>query len=146
MNPLYFPKRAAAVAFGLLALASAGAAQARSDVYFSIGVQPSHVYVEPQPVYVQPQPVYVQPRPVYAQPQPVYVQPRPVYVQPQPGYGPHGGYGPRPGYGSVTGYQGGGRRGPWGDHDGDGVPNLHDPDHPRNQWRQVEREQHRYRY
>jgi hypothetical protein len=96
--------------------------------------------VQPQPVYVQPQPVYVQPRPVYTHPQPVYVQPRPVYVQPQPVYSQYPGYGPQPGY------HGGGRRGPWGDHDGDGVPNLHDPDHPRNQWRQVERERHWYRY
>ena len=134
MNPLSFHKRTAGVALGLAALVAAGAAQARSEVYFSIGVQPSHVYVQPQPVYVQPQPVYVQPRPVYTHPQPVYVQPRPVYVQPSPGYGQH------------PGYYGNGRRGPWGDHDGDGVPNLHDPDHPRNQWRQVEREQHRYRY
>jgi len=127
MNPLFVYKRVPAIALALASLATAGAAHARSEVYFSIGVQPSHVYVHPQPVYVQPQPVYVQPRPVYAHPQPVYVQPRPVYVQPHPGYG-------------------NGRRGPWGDHDGDGVPNLHDPDHPRNQWREAEREQHRYRY
>jgi hypothetical protein len=101
MNRQSFPKRAAAVAFGLAALAAAGAAQARSDVYFSIGVQP-------QPVYVQPSPVYVQPRPVYVQPQPVYVQPQPVYGHPQVVYG-------HP------------RRGPWGDRDGDGIPNAHDP-------------------
>ena len=85
---------AAAVAFGLFGLASA--AQARTDVFLSIGlpgvvVAPAPVVVAPQPVYVQPQPVYVQPRPVYVQPvyvqpQPVYVQPRPVYVQPRPVY------------------------------------------------------------
>lgn len=123
-----------ALAFGLAGLVTTGAAQARSDVHFSIGVQPSHVYVQPAPVYAPPQPVYVQPRPVYVQPQPVYVQPRPAYVQPQPVYVPQHGY-----YGAP-------RRGPWGDHDGDGVPNLHDPDHPRNQWRHVERYHHGYRY
>jgi hypothetical protein len=79
---------------------------------------------------------------VYTYPQPVYTQPRPVYVQPQPNYGSH--YGPH--YAPQPGYYGSGRRGPWGDHDGDGVPNLHDPDHPRNQWRQAERDQHRYRH
>lgn len=129
-----FSKRAAAIAIGLATLATVGAAQARSDVYFSVGLQPSNVYVQPAPVYVPPQPVYVQPRPVYVQPQPVYVQPRPIYVQPQPVYVPH------------HGYYGGPRRGPWGDHDGDGIPNLHDPDHPRNQWRQAEKYHHGYRY
>ena len=88
-----------AVAAGALALAAigfAGAAQARDNVSFSIGVgvpgvqvgvsNAYPVYTRPQPVYVQPQPVYVQPRPVYVQPQPVYVQTRPVYVQPAPVY------------------------------------------------------------
>ena len=51
MNRLSFtrPLLAAAVAFGALA---AGSAHARSDVFFSIGVQ------APVPVYVQPQPVH----------------------------------------------------------------------------------------
>ena len=71
---------AAAVAFGGLALASA--AQARSDVYFSIGV-PGPAYVQSAPVYMQPQPVYVEPQPVYVQPQPVYAQPGTVYVEPR---------------------------------------------------------------
>jgi hypothetical protein len=72
---------AAAVALGLLGAASA--AQARSDVYVSIGVMGApNPYFQPQPVYVTPRPVYVQPRPVYVQPTPVYVTPRPVYVQP----------------------------------------------------------------
>ncbi len=73
----------------LLALAiagTAGLAQARSDVQWSIGVQTGPVYAQPQPVYVQPQPVYVQPAPVYVQPRPVYVQPAPVYAQPAPVY------------------------------------------------------------
>jgi hypothetical protein len=98
------PLLAAAVAVG--ALAAASAAHARSDVFFSIGIQ--------APIgYVQPALVYVQPRPVYVQPQPVYVQPRPVYVQPQPVY-----------HGSHRGYE----RRAWGDADRDGVPNIHDRD------------------
>ena len=76
------------------AMGFAGSAQARDNVYWSVGVgTPGAVVnvgnvgsVYPQPVYVQPQPVYVQPAPVYVQPRPVYVRPRPVYVQPQPVY------------------------------------------------------------
>ncbi|MGV8804473.1 MAG: hypothetical protein ACWA6Y_05890 [Polaromonas sp.] len=70
----------------------AGAAQARDNVYWSVGVGTPGAVVNvgnsgyPQPVYVQPAPVYVQPAPVYVQPRPVYVQPRPVYVAPQPVY------------------------------------------------------------
>ncbi len=66
------------------ALVGGPAAHARSDVYFSIGIQSPPVYVQPAPVYRQPQPVYVQPYPVYVQPAPVYVQPRPIYLQPPP--------------------------------------------------------------
>jgi hypothetical protein len=72
----------------VLAVAALGAstAHARSDVYFSVGVQGAPVYVEPAPIYVQPRPVYVQPRPVYVQP-PVYTAPVEVYVRPnQPVY------------------------------------------------------------
>ena len=84
------------------AIGFAGSAQARENVYWSVGVgtpaavvnvgnvgsvyQQQPVYVQPQPVYVQPQPVYVQPAPVYYQPRPVFVRPQPVYVQPQPVY------------------------------------------------------------
>ena len=84
---------ATTVAVGALALSGLGnVAQARDNVYWSIGVNSPGVsvgasnappvYVQPAPVYVQPAPVYVQPRPVYVQPRPVYVQPTPVYVQP----------------------------------------------------------------
>ena len=117
---------AALLALG--ALGFAGAAQARDNVSFSVGIgvpglvvgasNAYPVYTQPvysQPVYVQPQPVYVQPRPVYVQPAPVYVQPAPVYYQNAPVYygRPHGhghrggGYyvqAPRPGYG--PGYYG----------------------------------------
>lgn len=100
MNRFAKPLLVAVAAFG--ALAATSAAQARSDIHVSIGVQPPVRYVQPAPVYVQPQPVYVQPRPVYVQPQPVY----------------HG-----HGYGHSRG-----RGGPWGDGDRDGVPNLYDRD------------------
>lgn len=76
------------------AVAAASAAQARDNVYWSVGIdaapgvsvgvgnyRPQTVYVAPQPVYVAPQPIYVPPPRVYYQP--VYVQPAPVYY----GYG-----------------------------------------------------------
>lgn len=69
-----------ATALAVAGFGAAPAAQARSDVYFSVGVQGAPVYVEPAPVYVQPRPVYVQPRPVFAPP-PVYVAPAEVYVR-----------------------------------------------------------------
>jgi PXPV repeat (3 copies) len=77
-------KSLAAVALAFGALAAASAAHARSDVYFSVGVQGGPAYVEQAPVYVQPAPVYVQPRPVYVQP-PAYVPP-PVYERRRPAY------------------------------------------------------------
>jgi len=50
------------------ALCTATAAQARPDVYFSIGVQNSPVWVDAAPLYRSAPPVYVQPAPVYVQP------------------------------------------------------------------------------
>lgn len=102
----------AAAALALAAFGFAGAAQARDNVTFSVGVATPGVHVGvtnaypvyQQPVYVQPAPVYYQPAPVYYQPRPVYVRPAPVYYAPQPVYyGPrHGGYyGPRYGYAPV---------------------------------------------
>jgi len=77
------------IATAVLALGALGAvtaAQARSDVFFSIGVQAPGVYVEQQPVYVQPQPVYVQQQPVYGSQ--YYSAPAQVYVNPAwNGYG-----------------------------------------------------------
>lgn len=99
------PVLAAAVVFGGMALASA--AQARTDVFLSLGV----------PVYSQPAPVYVQPAPVYAQPAPVYVQPTPVYAQPEVVY-----YGHEREWRRHHEH----RNGPWGDADRDGVPNRYD--------------------
>jgi len=92
----------AAATLAIAAMGFAGAAQARDDVFWSVGVgtpgvslnvgNAGPVYVQPAPVYYQPQPVYVQPAPVYYQPQPVFVRPAPMYVQPQPVYygRPHG--------------------------------------------------------
>jgi hypothetical protein len=76
---------AAAVAVGLLGVASA--AQAHTDVQFSIGIPGIVAAPVYGPQYVEPAPVYVQPQPVYVQPQPVYVQPQPVYVRRGYGYG-----------------------------------------------------------
>jgi hypothetical protein len=106
--------KVAAVALALAAAGTATVAQARSDVYFSIGANVAPgvvigasnyyppVYVQPQPVYVQPAPVYYggynYAPPVYAAPvyaAPVYVRPAPIYYSaPAPiYYGPrHGGY------------------------------------------------------
>ena len=107
MKRLFAAKPFVTAAVALGAVVAASAAHARSDVFFSVGVNVPGGYVQPAPVYVQPQPVYVQPRPVY-------VQPQPVYVHPQPGYYGHGYYSQR--------------RGPYGDWDGDGVPNRFDRD------------------
>jgi len=109
----------AAAALAFAAMSFAGAAQARDNVQWSIGVgTPGAVvnvgsgYQRPQPVYVQPAPVYVQPAPVYIKPQPVYLQAEPVYYgrphrhhrrhDEDGGYyvqAPRGGYGP--GYAPV---------------------------------------------
>jgi hypothetical protein len=86
---LFRPLAAAA----LVALA-AGAAQARDNVTWSVGIDAAPgvsigatnarpVLVAPAPVIVAPQPVYVAPRPVYVAPRPVVlVEPEPVYVVP----------------------------------------------------------------
>lgn len=91
-----FYGKAAAVAVALAAAGTATVAQARSDVYFSIGANvapgvtlgvsngyyPGPVYY-PAPVYVRPAPIYYEPAPVYYGAAPVYVRPAPVYVQPR---------------------------------------------------------------
>lgn len=94
----------ALAALAVIGMGLAGAAQARDNVSWSVGVgvpgavvnvgnvgdggqvyqQP--VYVHPQPVYVQPVPVYYRPQSVYVPPAPVYMQRAPVYVVPQPVY------------------------------------------------------------
>jgi hypothetical protein len=106
MNRIFTAKPLLAAAIAIGALAAASAAQARSDVVLSIGLNAPYGYVQPAPVYVQPQPVYYEPAPVYYQPQPVY------YVDRH--HRPHD------------------RRGAWGDADRDGVPNRYDraPNNP----------------
>src|SRR5215204_4866957 len=91
-------------ATGLIALAAVGsAAHARSNVYWSVGVQAapgvSIGVGNAGPVYMAPQPVFVAPAPVYLAPPPVVV-PAPVYY----------GYGPAPVYYSGGHYVRGGKR------------------------------------
>ncbi|HQQ70923.1 MAG TPA: hypothetical protein PLL92_11515 [Alicycliphilus sp.] len=87
----------AAAGVALALLAGAGTAQARSDVYWSVGVGAPGVavgvgnaapvyYAPPPPVYYAPPPVvYAPPRPVYyAPPRPVYYAPPVVYAPPPP--------------------------------------------------------------
>ncbi len=85
----------ATAALALAAMGFAGAAQARDNVYWSVGVGSPGVSVNLGngfPVYVEPQPVYVQPPPVYVQPASVYYQPQPVYYNPSYGWqARHGG-------------------------------------------------------
>lgn len=114
MTPLFTARPFLAAALALAALGAATAAHARSDLVFSIGLNAPYGYVQPAPVYVPPQPVYYQPAPVVYEPAPVYYQPAPVYSQPQQVY-----YRNRHRWHDH-------RRGPWGDADGDGVPNIHD--------------------
>jgi hypothetical protein len=93
----------AAGAVALAALGTAGLAQARSDVYWSVGVNAAPgvsvgvgnyaapVYVAPAPVYVAPAPVYVAPPVTYVRPAPVYYSaPAPVYYYGASGYYRHG--------------------------------------------------------
>lgn len=92
---------AAPAGLALALLAGVGSAQARSDVYWSVGVgapgvalgvgNAAPVYYAPPPVYYAPPPVVYAP-PVYRAPRPVYYAP-PVVVAPPVGY--YGGYGHR---------------------------------------------------
>lgn len=110
-------------AIGAVALASLGAAsvaQARSDVFFSLGaniapgvtlgVSNARPYYAPS-VYVQPAPVYYQPAPVYYQPAPVYYEPQPVYYEPQPVYYPSSSVYVTPRVSTITYVRPGYRRG-----------------------------------
>jgi hypothetical protein len=113
MNRLFSAKPLLAAAIAIGALATASAAQARSDVVLSIGLNAPYGYVQPAPVYVQPAPVYYQPQPVYYEPAPAYYRPQPVYY--------------------VNGHRSHDhRRGAWADSDRDGVPNRYDraPNNP----------------
>ncbi len=121
------PLIAAAVALG--ALVAGSAAQARTDVVFSIGLNAPYGYVQPAPVYVQPQSVYYQPQPVYYQPQPTYYAPEPVYYQSQSVYAQPRVVYYRYGHNHRYGH----RHGGW-DRDHDGVPDRYDRE-PNNPYR-----------
>ena len=108
MKRLISIKSLAVVAVALGAFAAASSAQARTDVYFSVGIQAPGVYV--------------QPRAVYAVPRPVYVQSQRVYV---PALGHPGRYDRQ--YGE--------RHGNFGDRNRIGIANINDYDGPRNQRR-----------
>lgn len=87
----------------VFSLGFTGAAQARANVFISVGVglpgvqmgvphafpvyaQPYRVYVQPAPTYIQPQPIFYGNQPVYVTQQPVYYGAQPVYVQSEPIY------------------------------------------------------------
>ena len=77
MNLCFSPKFVVAAALATAALGAATVAEARPEVYLSIGLQAGPAWVEQAPVYVQPQTVYVERAPVYVRP-PVFVWPREV--------------------------------------------------------------------
>ena len=89
--------KAGAAALVLAAAGTASVAQARDNVYFSIGanVAPgvsigasnyAPRYYAPAPVYVRPAPVYYSAAPVYYEPAPVYYEPAPVVWGPRTVY------------------------------------------------------------
>jgi len=116
MKHLISTQSLAAIALTLGAFAAASSAHARSDVTFSVGVQVPGIYVHPAPVYMHPAPVYVQPRPIY---------------MPAPGH-----YG-RYDEGRRNDGQHWQGRGPYGDHDRDGIANVYESGGPRDQWHQA---------
>lgn len=86
-------------AVALLALA-AGAAQARDNVFWSVGIDAAPgvsvgvgnvrpAVIAPAPVLIAPQPVYVAPRPVVVSRPVVVMEPEPVYVVPGKHKGHH---------------------------------------------------------
>lgn len=103
---------------GAAALGASAAAQARDDIYWSVGVGTPGVSVgvsNARPYYA-PAPVYVQPAPVYVAPRPVYVAPRPIYQAPPVVYGPAPVYYGPPGHRKHHKHKWEHRRGHW--HDG----------------------------
>ena len=105
----------AAASVALWALGSSGAAQARSNVYWSAGVAVPGVVVSVgngYSVYTTPAPTYYAPPPAYYPPPAGYYAPPPVYYAPPPpppayGYGYYRGAGRH----AVIEALGGGRRG-----------------------------------
>jgi hypothetical protein len=80
-----YAKTAAVAVIALAAAGTASVAQARDNVYFSLGanVAPGVAFgVSNAPPVYYPPVTYVQPAPVYYEPAPVYVRPAPVYYGP----------------------------------------------------------------
>ena len=83
MNRFFFsPKFLVAATLATAALGAATVAQARPEVYLSVGLQSGPAWVQPAPVYVQPRSYYTEPAPVYVRP-PVFVSPREVFEGPR---------------------------------------------------------------
>jgi hypothetical protein len=82
MNRFFSAKFLVAATLAIGALGAATVAEARPEVYLSIGLQSGPAWVEQSPVYVQPRPVYVQAAPVFMRP-PVFVSPREVFERPR---------------------------------------------------------------
>ncbi|WP_296527169.1 hypothetical protein [Rhodoferax sp.] len=77
----------ATATLAISALVFADSAQARDNVYWSVGLGAPGVSLNvgnAGPVYVQTQPYYFEP--IYYRPSPVYVRPAPIYVQALPVY------------------------------------------------------------
>ncbi len=82
MNRFFSLKFLVAATLATAALGAATVAEARPEVFLSIGLQSGPAWVAPARDYWQPQPVYVQRRPVFVQPEPVYLGP-PLFVSPR---------------------------------------------------------------
>ena len=128
MKHLISNKLLVAVTVAIGAFAAASSAHARSDVYFSIGVQDPGVFVQSAPVYVQPRPFYPTGRAYYRR----YDDGRRDDGMHWQRRGPHG---DRDGFASS--FDPGSQRdqwrqarrfGPYGDLDRDGIMNRHDRD------------------
>ncbi|MDD5028465.1 MAG: thrombospondin type 3 repeat-containing protein [Rhodoferax sp.] len=111
MKHLISTRALAAVAVALGAFAAASAAHARSDVYFSIGVQVPGIYVQPSPMHLQPRLVFM--------PAPGHFGRYERYGNDRRNHGQH--------------WQ---SRGPYGLQGRDGSANVYGSGNPRNQWRQ----------
>jgi hypothetical protein len=83
-------KLARAILVTAAALLAAAGAQARDNVYWSVGIEAAPGVTlgvgNTRPVVVAPAPIYMAPQPIYVAPQPVVVYPRGYYVQPAPVY------------------------------------------------------------
>jgi hypothetical protein len=80
MNRFFFSSRfLVAATLATAALGAATVAEARPEVFVSIGLQGGPGWVEPARGFVQPRPVYAQPRPVFVEPAPVFMRP-PVFI------------------------------------------------------------------